>query len=171
MDKEQNSTVCEICSATNDLLVFQQFFGSVKNVVCICRDCAAVLGINRDHPYIAPRVSDLFTAVLDPDGVDQKDDMTCTACGCSYQEIRHSGLAGCSACYDAFKEEMSILLRRVSSRSGYRGKLPRRLRKMRNLLIEKPILRQKFDQALQREDYEDALHIRAQIENIDRELL
>ena len=163
------TTPCQICATKDEVLVFHQFIGLQKHTVHICQDCALILGIEKDKTRIRPQVGDLFAVVLDPDGIAEKDSKICERCGCSYGELRHNGSAGCSDCYDVFKEEIIGLLRRVNVKNRHQGRLPRRLWKMKNLFIEKPALHHKLKQALKREDYMDASRIKTEIENLEKE--
>ena len=124
MDKKSDISPCEICSGKDDILILHQSIGPQKHTVYICEDCALMLGIERPASRIQAQSGDLFTAVLDPYGVDDKDSKICERCGCTYFELRHSGLVGCSNCYEVFKEEIAALLRRVSTKSSHKGRLP-----------------------------------------------
>lgn len=165
-DDAGNFASCEICATNDNVILFLQSIGKQERSHFICRDCAALMGIQKSR--IAPRIGDLFAYLFDPEGTNEKDKTICGSCGKSWHEIRHSGQAGCSECYDVFKNEIAFLLSRGSSKNRHRGKLPRRLRVMNTLLIEKPNLRHRLTQALQREDYEDASIIQARIEAIEK---
>ncbi len=158
-----------MCSATTRILVLQQVIGKQTHTVRICTQCAEMLGIERSSAHAALRIGDLFAAVLDPEGADEKDGKFCGHCGCTYLDLRHSGMVGCSNCYEVFKDEIAFHLRRINIRKKHRGKLPRSLHIVSNLLIKKPALNYRLEQALQREDYEDAVRIQAQIKQMEEE--
>lgn len=155
--------ICEICSSDEQILVLQQMLGTRERRVHICANCAAILGIERPESGIRPQTGDLLAAVLDPGGVGPRDSRVCESCGISYAEIRRQGVAGCARCYDEFKSEITTLLRRVTTRNSHRGKLPRRLWRVKSLLIEKPELELELQRALVQENYELAARLRSRI--------
>lgn len=165
----QSDGVCEICSSDEHILVLRQMLGKKERTVNICTNCASILGIERPESGIRPQTGDLLTAVLDPGGVGPRDSRVCDSCGISYAEIRRQGLAGCARCYDVFKTEITALLRRVTNRNSHRGKLPRRLWRVKSLLIEKPELELELRRALEQENYELAARLRAAIAELEGE--
>ncbi|MGI9256658.1 MAG: hypothetical protein ACR2PY_06960 [Salinispira sp.] len=160
---------CAMCSDTQHILVLQQVIGKQTHTVYLCKQCAELMGIERNSDHTPLRIGDLFAAVLDPTGADAKDGKFCGHCGCTYLDLRHSGMVGCSNCYEVFKDEITFHLRRINIRKKHRGKLPRSLHIVSNLLIKKPALNYRLEQALQREDYEDAVRIQAQIKHMEDE--
>ncbi|AHC14256.1 UvrB/UvrC motif-containing protein [Salinispira pacifica] len=165
----ESAGVCEICSSDEHILVLRQMLGKKERTVNICTNCASILGIERPESGIRPQTGDLLTAVLDPGGVGPRDSRVCDSCGISYAEIRRQGLAGCARCYDVFKSEITALLRRVTNRNSHRGKLPRRLWRVKSLLIEKPELELELRRALEQENYELAARLRAAIAELEGE--
>lgn len=158
---------CEVCGSEDDVLHISQVIGNRQQEIDICESCAALLGIERVDSSITPRVSDLFAAVLDPTGVGPKDNSVCPRCGTSFASIRRSGRAGCSTCYEVFRQEIDELLHRSGNRIAHRGKVPLSLQQVRNLLVEKPELEELLQMALVREDYEEAARLSAEIKGLE----
>ncbi len=156
-----------MCGKEDSLVEITQYLGKKEQRMSLCPDCMNILGIERVDTRIAPRVGDLFAAVLDPAGVGPRDNQLCSRCGTSFADLRRSGRAGCSSCYDVFKADIDALLRRTGSRIAHRGKLPKSLQQVRSLLIEKPELQQRLESAVQREDYEEAARLRSMIAALD----
>jgi protein arginine kinase activator len=48
----------------------------------------------------------------------------CAGCGCTYAQIRRTGLLGCAVCYTAFHVELEDLLRRIHGALRHQGKAP-----------------------------------------------
>jgi protein arginine kinase activator len=165
--EESPGMSCEFCGEEDELLNITQNLGGRPRTSTICASCAYLLGIGRRDSTIIPRVGDLFAAVLDPTGVGPRDNKLCPRCGTSFADLRRRGRAGCSDCYEIFKSEIDSLLRRSGSRVSHRGKLPRSLQQVRNVLVDKPELEAKLEDALNREDYEEAVRLRGLLARLD----
>ncbi len=48
---------------------------------------------------------------------------TCPVCGMAYSEFERTGLLGCAACYDVFKEELMPYVRRIQGKTEHVGKV------------------------------------------------
>jgi protein arginine kinase activator len=168
-EPETWSDSCEFCGDDEDLMHIRQSIGGRQQRITICPSCAYLLGIERGENGITPRAGDLFAAVLDPTGVGPRDSKICPRCGITYADLRRHGRVGCADCYDVFKTEIDALLHRSAARVPHRGKLPKSLQQVRNLLVEKPELEERLASAVAREDYEEATRIRALIARLDED--
>ncbi len=126
----------------------------------LCEECAANSGallstmkefgeiLSADHEY----------GLLDP----VQD--VCRYCGTSFDEFRSSGLVGCEHCYDEFSDLIDVI-RRNQGADYHVGKAALdRSTLTKDERIEE--LREKINQAVDREDYEEAAKLKKQIENI-----
>src|SRR4029079_17119303 len=93
-----------------------------------------------------------------PEVVDQLTRLTCPACGLKYGEFRTPGRPGCPHDYEAFKPGLVPLLERLHRKTTHVGKRPKRRPKA--TLSEITELRKELRQAVDREDYERAAHLR-----------
>ncbi len=50
--------------------------------------------------------------------------LVCPRCGMSFAEFRKTGKFGCAGCYDAFREMIQPLLRKVQGNTVHRGRRP-----------------------------------------------
>ena len=84
-------------------------------------------------------------------------------------EFRGSGRLGCPNDYEVFHETLHPLLERIQHSDRHVGKVPRRAGselKRENELIR---LRRELERAVQREEYEEAAHLRDQIRTLESE--
>jgi len=96
--------------------------------------------------------------------VDQK---TCTICGLTFFDFRTRGRLGCPNDYVCFEEQLDALVLSVHGESQHTGKSPKRTGTAddpRTLLIR---LRRELDEAVAREDYEQASELRDKIKTIN----
>jgi protein arginine kinase activator len=93
---------------------------------------------------------------------------SCENCGMTYAEFRKRGLLGCPQCYDVFKPQLEILLKRAHEGANeHVGKIPARagadeLRQQR--LMQ---LRRELEQAVAAEQYEKAAKLRDEVRQVE----
>lgn len=100
--------------------------------------------------------------------------LVCPECGMSYQEFRVKGRFGCLSCYDAFGENLRLLLEKVHGASQYVGPLPSGksagARSSAALEQELVDLRRRLNRVVKDEDYEEAARIRDRIAAVEQSL-
>ncbi|MCL2548346.1 MAG: UvrB/UvrC motif-containing protein [Symbiobacteriaceae bacterium] len=89
--------------------------------------------------------------------------VSCPVCGLSYQQFQRTGRLGCDSCYQAFRQHLEPLLRRVHGSTMHRGKIP--LRSGKTLEIHRQIahLREELQRAINEERYEVAARLRDEV--------
>ncbi len=91
----------------------------------------------------------------------------CPNCGIKFVEFRNSGRLGCPNDYQEFREELSTLLENIHGETRHCGKSPRRLPQNEQAQSELIQLRKQLQQAIHRENYEDAARLRDRIRRIE----
>ena len=93
----------------------------------------------------------------------------CPLCNSSISDIRKSGKAGCSECFDFFRSTMEMTLRQIHQNSAHMGKIPskagRELKEKRHL----DTLKKQLEDAVRNEDYESAAKIHKEIKAIEQD--
>jgi len=93
----------------------------------------------------------------------------CPTCGFRFGEFRTTGRLGCPDCYEHFRAELEPMLRRLHGTTEHRGKLPRR----RGGAFERDrrlgALRKDLQQAVAREEYEEAARLRDELRRLEAE--
>lgn len=95
----------------------------------------------------------------------------CPVCGADLEQIRETGLAGCSNCYGVFEQEMDRLLeiRRVTG--TYKGRVPKNVSAQtgsESTASQLIILKQKLQDSINKEEYEQASLIKEQIVKLEK---
>ena len=92
----------------------------------------------------------------------------CPACAFTYNDFKKVGRLGCGECYDAFKKQLTPLLKRIHSADRHVGKVPltagKTVKDTRNLQD----LRIKMEKAIQFEEFEEAARLRDQIKELEK---
>src|SRR5438874_5093007 len=91
----------------------------------------------------------------------------CPLCGMKFAEFRNSGRLGCPNDYQEFREELLPLLENIHGETRHCGKTPRRLPQNKQTQSELIQLRNRLQQAVTREAYEEAAQLRDRIRQLE----
>jgi protein arginine kinase activator len=91
----------------------------------------------------------------------------CPVCGLKFVDFRNSGRLGCPHDYQEFREELAPLLENIHGETRHVGKSPRRLPQSRQTQSELVQLRKQLQQAVNKEDYEEAAKLRDRIRKLE----
>ena len=91
------------------------------------------------------------------------DETTCPICQLTFYQFRQAGRLGCPHDYHAFMAELEPLLISIHGETRHAGKRPRRHPYPTDGLSEVIQLRRELDEAVAREDYEQASELRDRI--------
>lgn len=96
-------------------------------------------------------------------------DRACPVCKTYLSEISKNGKAGCSNCYTEFEKEFDSILKSIHSSSSHTGKACRSADKKIKIKKEKEELSQKMQEAIEKQDFEQAAVIRDKLKALDKE--
>jgi protein arginine kinase activator len=162
---------CQKCKKAVATIHLTEIEHGEKREKHLCEQCA----VNEDIQIQPKHVS--FNQILTDFVVQQaqterKMDQTCKACGASFGDFRHVGLLGCPSCYDAFEPALKPLLQRAHGNElRHVGKSPRRKSTDTNgrqeAARERARLERELQQAIDREDFEQAARVRDDLRTLD----
>jgi len=167
----QYCTACQTALATIVILDLNE--GSVTGSQHLCAACAEQLGLAQPKlpPKFAPEIlEDLLGGPKGPRPTPQRKVDACPGCGMTAQEFRTKGRLGCPRCYEAFRQELVPLLRRIHEADVHRGRLP-------GVLASAPpprddqdlaLLRKRLEDAVRGERYEEAARLRDDLRRLER---
>jgi protein arginine kinase activator len=92
----------------------------------------------------------------------------CDHCGLKFLDFRNSGRLGCPHDYEVFREELKPLLENIHGDVKHAGKMPRRAPRARQVRAELAQLRKQLQQAVTRENYEEAARLRDRIKQLEQ---
>ena len=162
---------CEMCGKNEATVHVRQIMGNKSVDLHLCAECAAKSGISDQDQTIDLSVSQLLTGLMDVGETISEDDgaAMCPVCGLTVKEFRKTGKVGCPECYGFFRQDILGMLENVSGGSRHRGKLPKKLKTYKTLMVDKQILKQQLKEAVEREDYEAAAALRDRIRSFENE--
>jgi protein arginine kinase activator len=144
-------------------MAYTEFSGGKAATWNLCEDCAARRGVSASLSSLSGPLVDILMGLLEEVGREGGGPGTgpvCGACGMSLEEFRRAGRLGCSACYGAFREELTPLLRRIHGSVEHAGRAPASLEPTEGPRREIARLRVELERAVRREEYERAASLR-----------
>ncbi|MEI8012118.1 MAG: UvrB/UvrC motif-containing protein [Candidatus Omnitrophota bacterium] len=171
------SMKCNKCTKKATVHLTEIIDGKVMEMH-LCEDCAREQSQHMEQQF---GLADLLAGLTDfgkhvPDVQQSVSLLKCASCGLTYEDFRKFGRFGCAQCYIAFKAQLKALLKKIHGASVHLGKRP-----AREVPLAVPVetavpgalpapqeetmesLRVKLQEAVGREDFEQAAALRDKI--------
>ncbi len=165
---------CDFCSKKSTVFLTQLVDGQMKKV-CLCDECAKERGVTDPTGFSLADllagglggVPDASTVTASQPVIRSGNGKQCATCGFTLEDLKRVRRFGCSDCYAAFGDEASQMIRGMHKGTSHIGKVPEGLIaiQFKNQRLEE--LREKLEQAISSESYEEAAGIRDEIRNLD----
>lgn len=160
-------TACNAAAATVQILDLED--GSVVSARFLCDQCAAGSQDAGPQQQTIQLSSEILESLLGPSGdSDSTIDPTglaCPGCAMTEAEFRLRGRLGCPRCYEVFRASLLPLLERVHDSTCHRGRFPGRTSaELPPPRVNVDDLRNRLDDAIAAEEYEEAARLRDQLE-------
>ena len=155
--------LCEECGKNEASVSITLKTGKGQNTRHLCRECMKKMESSLSKGDIQGFLSSILSVLNTTDS--QKNDEpspVCSCCGLSYSDFEHTGRLGCAQCYRDFSDKLRPLLQRVHGRAQHAGRKPSAFSPDPKDLLNEKIqeLRQKMDEAVAIENFEDAAKYR-----------
>ncbi len=158
-----NQMICENCGeaeATFHHVIIQENEVIHKH---LCDSCAGSAGESADEES-----SPTEKAFNELQEGQEESEATCPRCGSQLKELRKSGRVGCAMCYEAFRDELNKLIKRIHGTDRHVGRETEK-GKLGTMPEEKKIrfLEKELERCVQEENYEEAAEIRDRIAELE----
>ncbi|HHV72971.1 MAG TPA: hypothetical protein GXX38_10275 [Clostridia bacterium] len=130
--------------------------------------------------FINPGMSNFLSGFLNPNTnnlgfmapAEQADyaNLECQVCGLSYKQFLEDGRFGCARCYEAFRDRLNPLFRRIHGSTQHTGKIPYSTGSSIRLKREISQLREELARCVEREDFERAAELRDLIRRLEKQV-
>ena len=139
----------------------------VSRTTNLCKDCAIKEGVftTQANSFF----DDMFLPFADFLPFEKVKDVSCPVCKTTLREFRSSGLLGCPNCYEAFREEISSVVKRIAPNETHKPDSIKSSTKKLSKQEKISQLRAQMSQAVKEERYEDAAKIKKQITKLEAE--
>ncbi|MBP3645161.1 MAG: UvrB/UvrC motif-containing protein [Clostridia bacterium] len=158
--------LCEECGKNEATVSITLKTGKGSNTRMLCRECVKKMESSLSKGDIQGFLSSILSVLNTSEPKKETaPSPACSGCGLTYAEFEHSGRLGCAQCYRDFSEQLRPLLQRVHGRAQHAGRKPAAFTPDPKALLDAQImeLRQKMDEAVAVENFEDAAKYRDEL--------
>jgi len=160
--------MCETCGKKMATVHWTEMVNDAVKKMHLCEACAAAKGLDVNNPAAFSDVMLGLGAHKEP--VAKERNVVCALCHMRIADFKKTSRLGCQACYETFAEELKPLLAAMHKGNQHVGKVPAHKEAKGAAKAGLPpsmaILRQKLEEAIAAEQYEEAASLRDQIRQI-----
>lgn len=153
---------CDGCGKPGGHIRTHQSNGGEYRELWLCSSCARLIGAEKTDPAFGPTVGELLGTLT-----GETSSRSCPNCGTRFRQIRQTGQVGCAECYQAFGNRIQLLLAQMGLVEPHVGRYPSRIASYKRLLVDRVMMKEDLEDALDREDYEHAAELRDQIRQLE----
>ena len=151
-----------------------QIVNNKKVVLNLCRACAEKRGITGNPLMQVPfPLAEILSSMMGETSEKRKVktiESKCPGCGMTFPEFSKVGRFGCGQCYEAFRPQVSDLLRRIHGSTHHMGKQPTDKKEVDSVVLEEKRLEDELKKAIAAEDFERAARLRDRIKTLLRQM-
>ena len=158
---------CDVCKSKESTVFLTQIVEGKMQKVNLCESCSKEKGVNDPTGFA---LADLLLGLGAAQEIEKNPSGgRCPVCGFSQGDFKKTGRLGCSACYDAFSEGLSGMLKNMHRGLLHQGKVPARLAATRQRAQEMAQLEVGLAKAIAEEHFEEAATLRDKIRRLESE--
>jgi protein arginine kinase activator len=169
--KEFLTMKCQHCEKTATFHITELTQPNGPVVLHLCEDHARSFFHHDGPEHPSQALSKMLSKQLELDNVNEdlatSDKKKCPMCGISFSEFRKGGRLGCAYDYVAFEGDLTPLLLNIHGAEVHAGKIPKNLSGSPQRQLRLKQLRDEMQQAIAREQYEEAGKLRDRISAIE----
>ena len=153
--------LCDVCGKNPATVHLTEIVDEQMNELHLCEECARQKSIQMEQQF---GLSDLLAGLAEfekPEDLDKEGvRLKCPSCKLTYADFKKIGRLGCGECYVTFKRHLGVLLKRIHGASSHLGKSPVKVAPVTKEKIDLQELRNKLQQAIEEEAFEEAARLR-----------
>ena len=159
--------ICDVCKKNEATVHLTEIVNDKVAKLHLCESCAKTKGTEMEEHFglndLLAGLSDLGSNVES----DSTDTGKCKNCGLTYRDFKRIGRFGCGDCYEAFKPQISALLKRIHGSERHVGKIPVGAGKAvrSNKVLQD--LRARMEKAILTEQFEEAASLRDRLKELE----
>ncbi|BCN29844.1 UvrB/UvrC motif-containing protein [Anaeromicropila herbilytica] len=175
--------LCDKCNKREAKVYYTEIVNGEKKEQHLCEECAseftsfhlASTVLNKDIS-----LGNLLSSILGNYKVTNTSkeketvkELVCKECGMTYEEFTTLGKFGCAGCYNTFKKQLGPGIKKIQGADVHVGKKPKgfvtKADKIVSGLSEIEKLSIKLQQAIEKEEFEEAAKLRDSIRELKKE--
>ncbi|SHH44407.1 UvrB/UvrC motif-containing protein [Tepidibacter thalassicus] len=167
--------ICEKCNKREATIHLTEIINGKKRELHLCEECAnKEKSINFNMDFDMPfSMKDILSSIIDM-GISNDfykvEEFVCSECKESYTRFKEIGRLGCYKCYDAFKEQLIPVIKRIQGSTEHIGKVPKKIGGSLRIKNEIKRLKNELNKAVEREEFEKAAQIRDKIRELEKQI-
>lgn len=159
---------CDVCKSKEATVFLTQIVEGKMKKVNLCEGCSKEKGVNDPTGFA---LADLLLGLGAAQEIEKNPSgVRCSVCGFSQGDFKKTGRLGCSACYDAFAEGLSGMLKNMHRGIVHTGKVPARLEVARRRAQQMAAYQAGLEKAILEEQFEEAAGLRDKIRLLESEI-
>ena len=165
--------ICEDCRKQEATIHLTQIVNKQKIVMNLCPSCAKRRGFSNPLKNVPFPLADFLTSMVSETGTKGDGELietSCPVCNLSYDTFAKTGRLGCGNCFEAFRQPLADLLRKIHGSNLHRGKRLRGGVAAMEPLKEEARLRDELKNAIEGEDFERAAQLRDLLKDLQHKL-
>lgn len=152
---------CDVCKSKDATVFLTQIVEGKMQKVNLCESCSKEKGVNDPTGFA---LADLLLGLGAAQEIEKNPaGVRCPVCSFSQLDFKKTGRLGCSACYDAFAEGLTGMLKNMHRGLIHMGKVPAKLAQSRKRSQELSVLEESLTKAIAEENFEEAAKLRDKI--------
>lgn len=175
--------LCDKCKKNEAKIYYTEIIGGEKKEQHLCEDCATeYTSFQMGTPIMNHEVTlgNLLSTILgnyysnNTHGNDYTEkEVRCDKCGMTHSDFMRVGRFGCDKCYDVFQKVLDKSIKNIQGSESHTGKKPRGFQTQTEKLVkdlsEVDKLSIRLQDAIEKEEYEEAARIRDKIRELKKE--
>lgn len=160
---------CDVCANKKATVHLTEIVDEQMTELHLCEDCARQKSVQMEQQF---GLADLLAGLADF-GQQVKNvekiKLQCANCGMTYDDFRKFGRLGCSECYNSFREQLAVLLKKIHGSNQHVGKAPSKLPPpVRKKIDQLQELKRQLQRAIEAESFEEAAALRDKIRELEK---
>ncbi len=160
---------CDVCGNKKATVHLTEIVDEQMTEQHLCEDCARQKSVQMEQQF---GLADLLAGLADF-GQQVKNvekiKLQCANCGMTYDDFRKFGRLGCSECYNSFREQLAVLLKKIHGSNQHIGKSPSKLpQPLRKKIDQLQEFKRQLQRAIEAESFEEAAALRDKIRELEK---
>ncbi|OGX27245.1 MAG: hypothetical protein A2787_07995 [Omnitrophica WOR_2 bacterium RIFCSPHIGHO2_01_FULL_48_9] len=160
---------CDVCGNKKATVHLTEIVDEQMTELHLCEDCARQKSVQMEQQF---GLADLLAGLADF-GQQVKNvekiKLQCSNCSMTYDDFRKFGRLGCSECYNAFREQLAVLLKKIHGSNQHLGKAPSKLpQPIKKKIDQLQELKRQLQRAIEAESFEEAAALRDKIRGLEK---
>lgn len=156
--------LCEICSEKEAVVHFKHVADSEVRELNICEACAVKNGLSIQPPDLLTDflMGKTSKPVFASKAAEPKQERVCLACGMQEKDFNKISRLGCDECYTVFDKDVEHIVCNMQHGASHVGRIPASFVESESGMSR---LKAMLEEAVSRQDFEEAARLRDIIEN------